>query len=155
MQLARHMLNEAQLVQHLSRLCPRRMRLHVLLVTLGRTCWAKLGRVHGISTLARVSSAQVVARRVKAQSTVEGLRSRLYDSFTLLLDFSSLNTFLIQSTIYWAKFQIGLPMVNTEGVENATASSIPPVSDESRVISLNFGRSSRRREKDGFSRKGC
>ena len=151
-QLARHTLNDAQLVQRLMfklQILPLTKQLtciagNIWSHTLGgnraeRTEYLLLHEFHQLKYLPPEKKKR--GETSKGAKYSGGLvlepKKGLYDSFILLLDFNSLYPSLIQeynlcfTTMDWAKFQNGMPTDDAEDVENAPASTIPPVPDES------------------------
>lgn len=151
-QLARHTLNDAQLVQRLM------FKLQVLPLTKQLTCvagniWAHtlggnraerteyllLHEFHQLKFLPPEKKRR--GETSKGAKYSGGLvlepKKGLYDSFILLLDFNSLYPSLIQeynlcfTTIDWATFQTGMQSGAVDGVENVPSGMIPPVPDES------------------------
>jgi DNA polymerase alpha subunit A len=151
-QLAKHTLNDAQLVQRLM------FKLQILPLTKQLTCvggniWSHtLGgnRAERTEYLLLHEFHQlkfIPPEKKKKGETSKGAKysgglvlepkKGLYDSFILLLDFNSLYPSLIQeynlcfTTMDWASFQNGMQAEAVDGVENAPSSMIPPVPDES------------------------
>ena len=151
-QLVRHTLNDAQLVQRLMfklQISPLTKQLtcvagNIWSHTLGgnraeRTEYLLLHEFHQLKYLPPEKKKR--GETSKGAKYSGGLvlepKKGLYDSFILLLDFNSLYPSLIQeynicfTTMDWAKFQNGLPTDQAEDVENAPSSTIPPVPDAS------------------------
>ena len=151
-QLARHTLNDAQLVQRLMfklQILPLTKQLtcvagNIWSHTLGgnraeRTEYLLLHEFHQLKYLPPEKKKR--GETSKGAKYSGGLvlepKKGLYDSFILLLDFNSLYPSLIQeynlcfTTMDWAKFQHGMVDQSDENTENAASSMIPPVPDES------------------------
>jgi len=151
-QLVRHTLNDAQLVQRLMfklQISPLTKQLtcvagNIWSHTLGgnraeRTEYLLLHEFHQLKYLPPEKKKR--GETSKGAKYSGGLvlepKKGLYDSFIRLLDFNSLYPSLIQeynicfTTMDWAKFQNGLPTDQAEDVENAPSSTIPPVPDAS------------------------
>lgn len=151
-QLAKHTLNDAQLVQRLMfklQILPLTKQLtcvagNIWSHTLGgnraeRTEYLLLHEFHQLKFLPPEKKKR--GETSKGAKYSGGLvlepKKGLYDSFILLLDFNSLYPSLIQeynlcfTTMDWASFQTGMQSGAVDGVENAPSSMIPPVPDES------------------------
>jgi DNA polymerase alpha subunit A len=151
-QLARHTLNDAQLVQRLM------FKLQILPLTKQLTCvagniWSHtLGGnraehteyllLHGFHQLKYLPPEKKKQGETSKGAKYSGglvlePKKGLYDSFILLLDFNSLYPSLIQeynlcfTTMDWAKFQHGMVDQGDENADNVAPCMIPPVPDES------------------------
>ena len=151
-QLARHTLNDAQLVQRLMfklQILPLTKQLtcvagNIWSHTLGgnraeRTEYLLLHEFHQLKYLPPEKKKR--GETSKGAKYSGGLvlepKKGLYDSFILLLDFNSLYPSLIQeynlcfTTMDWAKFQHGMVDQGDENADNVAPCMIPPVPDES------------------------
>jgi len=151
-QLARHTLNDAQLVQRLMfklQILPLTKQLtcvagNIWSHTLGgnraeRTEYLLLHEFHQLKFLPPEKKKR--GETSKGAKYSGGLvlepKKGLYDSFILLLDFNSLYPSLIQeynlcfTTMDWAKFQQGVADPKDDNAGNTPSSTIPPVPDES------------------------
>jgi DNA polymerase alpha subunit A len=151
-QLARHTLNDAQLVQRLM------FKLQILPLTKQLTCVAGNIWSHTLGGNRAERTEYLLLHefhqlkylppeKKKRSETGKGAKysgglvlepkKGLYDSFILLLDFNSLYPSLIQeynlcfTTMDWAKFQHGMVDQGDENADNVAPCMIPPVPDES------------------------